>query len=232
MKGIIRTIQLLLVTGIWTGCNNDDTPTVVPADVQLISPTKDQVCEPGTNSETENSRLIFEWEKAENAQSYDLVVDDIETGENFIVYKEIYDTKKELELVHNRAYSWHVISKNINSDVHGTSPTWNFYFVGEPKKNYAPFPSKPLYPDYGSTVQLEDGKVTLRWETTDPDKDKLTYTLFLDEIDGLQEPTDEFKNIEIPSYTVQLEGGTYYWRVKASDGTNSSYSQVYTFTIN
>ncbi|MGS2738211.1 hypothetical protein [Sinomicrobium sp. M5D2P17] len=232
MRNILHIVLSfsILIAG---GCNDDDMPTVIPEDVELISPLKDQICEQGVNSEADKSRIFFEWEQAENAQSYDLVVNDLETGENFITYKKIYDTKKELELVHNRAYAWYVISKNTSTDETGISPTWNFFFVGEPKDNYAPFPADILYPDYGNTIQSSDGMVTLKWETSDPDGDDLFYTLYLDEIDGMQEPLDNFRKIESTTFTLQLDKGkTYYWRIKASDGTNSSYSQVYTFSIN
>jgi hypothetical protein len=234
MKNILKSIlSYSLVMFVLAGCTKDDKPSVVPADAVLVSPLKDQLCEQGVNSNLDKSRIFFEWQRAENAQSYDLVVTDLETGENFITYKDIYDTRKELELVHNHAYSWYVISKNINSSVTGISPTWNFFFVGVPKDNYAPFPASIVSPGYGNIVQSSDGMVTLEWEASDPDGDNLSYTLYLDEIDGMQEPSDDLKNINTTTFTVQLEiGKTYFWKVKSSDGYNSSYSQIYTFSVN
>lgn len=235
MKNVLNNIiSLSFLILMLTACSTNDSSAVSPADVILIAPLKDQICEQGINSVAYKSRIFFEWEAAANAQSYDLVVTDLETGENFITYNEIYDTKKELELIHNHAYSWYVISKNANTNETGISPTWNFFFVGEPKDNYAPFPASLVYPEYGNIVQnSNDELLNLKWEAADPDGDNLHYTLYLDEVDGLQEPLENYKTIENTSYTIQLESGkTYFWRIKSSDGFNSSYSQVYTFSTN
>ncbi|RAV28023.1 hypothetical protein [Sinomicrobium soli] len=233
MKNILNSVWALFILVIVAGgCNSDDDAPVIPGDVGLVFPLKDQPCEQGINSAGDRSRIFFEWTPAENAQRYDLVVNDLETGENFITYTEIYDTKKELELVHNRAYSWYVISRNIDSEETGMSPEWNFFFVGEPKDNYAPFPARLLSPGYGSTIRSSDGMVNLEWETSDPDGDQLSYTLYLDEVDGMQQPDDGFTAIENTAISLELDGGrTYYWRIKASDGANSSYSPVYTFSV-
>ena len=63
-----------------------------------------------------------------------------------------------------------------------------------------------------------------------PDGDELKYTLYIDKVDGKQTPssdntdlTDQTKNIQLDEKTI------YYWRIKTSDGENSSYSLVYSF---
>lgn len=233
MKKIDIIFSAVLFLMFLNSCGDDDqNPVQEISGASLVSPTKDQVCEQGVNTVGDSSRIIFQWEKDANASSYDLVVNDIESGENFIIYKEIYTTSKELELVHNRAYQWYVISRNASNEA-VESQKWNFYFVGEPKHNYTPFPSRLLAPSYGETITSDDGIVDFHWSTTDPDGDTLVYELYLDEIDGMQEPSDTLKDLERPSVSVYLESGkTYFWRVKASDGFNSSYSQVYSFKIN
>jgi hypothetical protein len=234
MKKFLKHIlSFSVVLSLLTGCNTDEVPAALPSEVSLISPLENQTCEEGINSEEDRSRIFFEWEPALNAQSYDLVVKDLETGVNFITYEEIYDTKKELELVHNRAYSWYVISKHSGSDETGVSPTWNFFFVGEPKENYAPFPASIIYPEFGESVDSSDGTVDLKWEASDPDGDNLMYTVYLDEVDGMQEPSENLSNFEDTDLSIQLETGkTYFWRVKSTDGSSSSYSQIYKFTVN
>ena len=53
--------------------------------------------------------------------------------------------------------------------------------------NYAPFPAELKTPASGSTISLTDGKATFSWEGTDPDSnDTLTYTLYVDTVDGKQ----------------------------------------------
>jgi len=212
------------------GCEKEDDVSSKLQEVNLIAPLQDQVCEQGINSSEDRSRVFFEWEQTKNAQSYDLIVTNLETGANFITYEDIYDTRKELELVHNKAYSWQVIARNTNSADTSSSPVWNFYFVGEPEENYAPFPASIISPQFGYTV--EDSSVELEWEASDPDGDTLNYTIFLDQIDGKQEPLAELTMLESTSTTVTVESGaTYFWRVKSSDGKSSSFSQVYNFIV-
>ena len=69
------------------------------------------------------------------------------------------------------------------------------------------------------------------WEGSDPDSgDTLTYTLYVDATDGKQTPPSAQTGISAKTLDVALEAATtYYWRVKTSDGTNSSYSIVYSF---
>ena len=48
--------------------------------------------------------------------------------------------------------------------------------------------------------------------------------------DGKQSPASDLTNISEKTVDVALDAGTlYYWRVKTSDGTNSSFSTVYSF---
>lgn len=228
--------QLKLILGMTSflflifSCSKDDVQDIQPEAVTLVSPLKGQSCEDGINTVGDKSRVFFEWKRAENAQIYDIVVTDLETGENYITYKDIYVTKKELELVHNHAYSWYVISRNAKGEKTAVSQTWNFFFVGEPKENYAPFPATILSPEFGKTISAGT-KVTLDWESSDPDGDALAYTVYLDQVDGKQTPKSGFSNLSGSSLEVELEAGTYYWRVQTSDGVSKSYSPVYTFNI-
>ena len=98
--------------------------------------------------------------------------------------------------------------------------------------NYAPFPAELKTPASGSTISLTDGKATFSWEGTDPDaNDTLTYTLQVDkDKDAFTDPSIVVSNLSDESVDVELDAAsTYYWRVKTSDGTNASYSIVYSF---
>ena len=56
------------------------------------------------------------------------------------------------------------------------------------------------------------------------------YTVYLDKTDGKQAPDDNNKNLESSELELSVEADTvYYWRIMTSDGTNSSYSPVFTF---
>ncbi|MBK56805.1 MAG: hypothetical protein CMC84_05885, partial [Flavobacteriaceae bacterium] len=69
------------------------------------------------------------------------------------------------------------------------------------------------------------------WEGSDPDSgDTLAYTLYVDKTDGKQAPPTEQTGLSVKTLDVALDAATiYYWRVKTTDGTNSSYSIVYSF---
>jgi len=137
-----------------------------------------------------------------------------------------------VELDKGQPYIWKVISKNTTTTQTGTSTSWKFYLAGPGIKNYAPFPADLKSPSSGSTVsRSSDGKVTFTWEGSDPDQgDELKYTLYVDKTDGKQTPSSELTNLSAKTVDVALDAGsTYYWRVKTSDGTNSSYSIVYSF---
>ena len=91
-----------------------------------------------------------------------------------------------------------------------------------------------ISPSSGSTVNATDGAVLLNWEGNDPDQDDtLTYTVYFDSTDGLQSPSTDHIDITESSLSVNIvNGSTYYWRVKTTDGTSSSYTLVYSFIVN
>ena len=77
----------------------------------------------------------------------------------------------------------------------------------------------------------EFGKVKFTWDGSDPDTgDTLKYTLYVDKINGKQTPPSSQTDIDSETFEVELEATTaYYWRVKTSDGVNSSFSNILTF---
>ena len=74
----------------------------------------------------------------------------------------------------------------------------------------------------------------MSWEGNDPDEsDTLTYTVYFDDTDGLQDPISNNTGVSETSLEVTIESGTtYYWRVKSSDGKSSSFTLVYSFVVN
>lgn len=232
MKKIIKICSAFLIVFI-LGCENDENKDVTPANAVLISPLKNQSCELGIKGVNNTSRLLFQWERAKNAQSYDLIVKNLNTGQNYITYTDIYDNFKELILVNDIPYSWKVVSRNIGTETVGTSEEWKFFFVGEPRKNYSPFPATILSPKQSANVTATSGKVNLSWQGSDPDGNALKYTIFIDAIDGLQPAIQSLKNISATSVQVDVVSGkTYFWRVQTNDGLSSSFSPVYSFKTN
>ena len=208
-----------------------DPPPSPPGSVTLTAPANGKVCETGTSTSDSKSNVDFSWQASSNTSTYDLQVTNLNTSA--VVNKTgLTSTNSTVELDKGQPYIWKVISKNTSTTQTGTSSSWKFYLAGQGIKNYAPFPADLKAPASGSTVsRSSEGKVTFTWEGSDPDQgDELKYTLYVDKTDGKQSPANDLTNITEKTVDVALDAGTlYYWRVKTSDGTNSSFSMVYSF---
>ena len=200
-----------------------------PTASSLSFPEDDKVCQEGTSVSDTESSVNFQWSASENTNSYDLIINDIES-ETSVTYSDIEETNKEATLVTARSYSWQIVSKSTETNVTATSELWQFYLAGEGEENFAPYPASIVAPASGSTVTPTNGLVTLKWTGEDPDNDVLTYTVYIDTEDGLQDTNGTISGITETETTYEVTSGSvYYWRVKSSDGQNSSFTQVYTF---
>ena len=201
-----------------------------PAKSTLSAPANSKTCETGTSVSSTQSDVDFTWGVSADTDSYDLKITDLNS--NVATNKTgLTTTSTKVTLDKGVPYSWFVTSKSTKSSVTTPSDTWKFYLAGTGVANYAPFPADLKAPSSGSTVKRTDGKVTFTWEGSDPDSgDTLTYTLYVDTTDGKQTPASAQTDLSVLTLDVALDAATtYYWRVKSSDGTNSSYSTVYTF---
>ena len=208
------------------------TPQVpTPGKSNLSAPENNEVCYEGEEVDDTNSEVTFSWDASSDTDSYDLVITNQETSQSQ-TESGITSTSKVVTLATDISYSWKIISKaNDTSDI-TESETWQFYLAGDGQENYAPFPATILSPSSGAAVDSNNGSIILSWEGNDPDEgDSLTYTIYFDQVDGLQNPIEE--DVSESSLEVSVENGTtYYWRVKTSDGKSSSYTIVYSFIIN
>ena len=207
----------------------DPPPPQPPGAVTLTAPANGKVCETGTSTSDTKSNVDFSWQASSNTSTYDLQVTNLTTSAA-INKTGLTSTNTTVELDKGQPYTWKVISKNTATTQTGTSSSWKFYLAGQGIKNYAPFPADLKNPVSGSTVsRSSDDKVTFTWEGSDPDQgDELKYTLYVDKIDGKQTPSSELTNLSAKTIDVVLDASsTYYWRVKTSDGTNSSFSIIY-----
>ena len=211
--------------------NVDPPPPTPPGSVSLTAPANGKVCETGTSTSDTKSNVDFSWQASSNTNTYDLQVTNLNTS--VAINKTGLTTiNATVELDKGQPYIWKVISKNNSTTQTGTSTSWKFYLAGQGIKNYAPFPADLKAPASGSTVsRSSDGKITFTWVGSDPDQgDELKYTLYVDKTDGKQSPASNLTDIAEKTVDVALDAGTlYYWRVKTSDGTNSSFSIVYSF---
>ena len=237
----MKKFKYLLVVLIMFSCGGseegggdggvDPPPPQPPGSVSLTAPASGKVCETGSSTSDTKSNVDFSWQASSNTNSYDLQVTNINTSTS-INKTGLTTTNATVELDKGQPYSWKVISKNTSTTQTGTSSSWKFYLAGQGIKNYAPFPADLKTPTSGSTIsRSSDGKITFIWEGSDPDQgDELKYTLYVDKTDGKQSPSSDLTNLTAKTADVSLDAETlYYWRVKTNDGTNSSFSIVYSF---
>ena len=208
------------------------TPQVpTPGKSNLSAPENNEVCYEGEEVDDSNSEVIFSWDASSDTDSYDLVITNQETSQSQ-TESGITSTSKAVTLATDVSYSWKVVSKANDTSDTTESDTWQFYLAGDGQENYAPFPATILSPTSGAAVDSNNGGITLSWEGNDPDEgDSLTYTIYLDEVDGLQDPIEEDSSETELEVSVE-SGTTYYWRVKTSDGKSSSFTLVYSFIVN
>ena len=210
------------------------TPQVpAPGKSGLSTPENNEVCFEGEAVDESNSAVTFSWESSSDTGSYDLQITNQETNQTQ-TESGITSTSKDVTLATDVSYSWKVVSKANDTSDTTNSDTWQFYLAGDGQENYAPFPSTILSPSSGAAVDASGGMVILSWEGNDPDEsDTLTYTVYFDDTDGLQDPSSNNTRVSVTSLEVTVESGTtYYWRVKSSDGKSSSFTLVYSFVVN
>ena len=202
-----------------------------PGKSTLTAPANNKTCETGTSVSDTKSDVTFTWGASADTNTYDLKITDLNS--NSVTNKTaLTTTTTKATLDKGVPYSWNITSKSTASSTNTASDTWKFYLAGTGIVNYAPFPADLKTPASGSTITRDgDGKVAFTWDGSDPDTDDtLTYTLYVDTTDGKQTPTSALTNLTAKTASVELAAATtYYWRVKTSDGVNSSYSIVYSF---
>jgi hypothetical protein len=240
MSNFNRYIALILVWGLaaCAGGGEDPapaptpppTPTVNPPTAASLSlPEKNKICESGISISTNQAEITFTWAAGTNTESYDLLVTDLNTNVAQTI-SNISAASQKVALNKATPYSWKVVSKSSKTTVTATSDSWNFYLAGASIVNYAPYPAEITAPTVSIYPTITNGKVTISWKGSDPESDTLTYTLFVDLVDGKQTPSAQFTNITASSVDVPVTTGKiYYFRVKSSDGKNSSYSVIYQF---
>ena len=242
MNNILKYFSFLFTLTLIIGCGGGggdegggdtgggDVTVNPPAKSTLSAPANNKTCETGTSVSSTQSDVDFTWGVSADTDSYDLKITDLNSS--VATNKTgLTTTSTKVTLDKGVPYSWTVTSKSTKSSVTTPSDTWKFYLEGTGFANYAPFPADLKAPSSGSTVKRTDGKATFTWEGSDPDSgDTLAYTLYVDKTDGEQTPSSAQTDLSVLTLDVALDAATtYYWRVKSSDGTNSSYSTVYTF---
>lgn len=94
--------------------------------------------------------------------------------------------------------------------------------------NENPAPTEPLL--VAPTTSMSGITTMLKWKSTDPNKDPLTYDVVITR-EGSTAPTQLVSGISADSLVLKglAYGTTYYWQVTVSDGVNSVTSKMWSF---
>lgn len=230
-----KLYTLLLSIPFLISCTNEcpngycetETCPFCPERAILIYPENNQICEPGQVLSDTQATVTLQWQHAEDADRYSLTITNQSDGQTQTV-DDLLENSFTLTLSRAQAYTWTVTSYNQRSNITQTSFPYQFYLQGKGKENYAPFSPILLTPESGKSI--ESGSVLFSWSATDLDSDPLSYTLFVDTVDGKQTPPLLQQDISVTELTIDLEPSKlYYYRVEASDGRFTSSSITRSF---
>ena len=241
MKNILKYIGFLfftlnlLISCSCDGCDDHhetsskkkSTVMVNPNAPTLTAPSNNNSCEVGKKVNANRSEVTFSWAATANTKSYTLSYTNATT--NVTSNKTLLSTSTTAILNRGTVYSWRVTAHNIIPSKTATSGSRTFYLSAEPIVTNVPLAAVLKTPSSST------GVASLAWEGSDPDAgDTLSYTVYVDKVDGKQTPLSALTNLSSKTASATLEAGsTYFWRVKTTDqNKNSSFSLISTFTPN
>ncbi|TCK68754.1 hypothetical protein DFQ05_0264 [Winogradskyella wandonensis] len=193
--------------------------------VQLIFPLENELCTTGTNITDTESTVLFEWVPNNNADSYNVTVENLNTGE--IIELETTDFLVPITIARANSFRWFV--SYVYRDDILTSESWNFYNAGIGVQTYPPFPAEIISPTMAQNI-LATSTVTLQWNGNDVDDDIVGYDVYF----GTSNPP-EISNADITNteQSVAVTPDTiYYWSITTKDAEgNESSSVVFQFKV-
>ncbi len=201
-----------------------------PTKAVLSLPANNEACISGTITSPTLSSILFKWVAAQNTESYELTIKNLESG--VTTTQTTTATELAVTLTRNVPYSWFVTAKSTKIATTAVSDTWKFYNVGEAASAFAPFPADLTFPKMAQRVTPTSGKISLTWAGSDVDNDILNYDIYL----GTNASPALIKaaqvGLSLPNVDVSA-GTTYYWKVITRDNKgNTSDSGIYVFYTN
>ena len=221
----MRTILLLFCSGIlFVGCKEDPIP--VPEAALLLSPLNNTTCLSIPQGNT-NAVVNFQWNMAENADRYSLVIRNAVTNEEQTSQTE--ETTTTASLAKGAPYSWKIISLSDDTTETAVSATWSFYLEATQQYDYIPLPAQLLSPEDTATATVQSGNVTLSWTGRDLDNDIVGYDVYLGPAaDQLQRVESSFSGSTVD--VAVNPSTTYFWEIATHDQNgNVSFSGIRRF---
>lgn len=232
MRNILFLTLLILIIGSCKPKKSDvPAPVKTPAKAVLLFPAQNEPCTNGVVVSTTQSTVQFKWNKADNTDSYDLVLKNLESGVT-TTHPAAANTQLDLTIARNMPFSWYIVSKSSTSSSNIQSDTWKFYNAGPASVSYAPYPADAMIPALGANVNATGGKITLDWNGSDADNDIVSYDVFFGTTNTPALLSANVVNSILPDVTVAAST-TYFWKVITKDAKgNKSDSGIYQFRVN
>lgn len=226
MRNLFILCCLVLTLG---SCKKKRAP-VPPEAVQLIFPEENSECTTGLSLDANTSQVEFRWIAAENTDSYELRVTNINTGT--VQNIGTANTSARLPLAKGEPFTWLVRSKNTEVQQTVSSEQWSFYNAGS-RTSFAPFPASNISPASADNVFKDiNNEVTLSWSASDLDNDITGYEVYFS---VETTPTTLLRSLSAGTTTIKTSvssGTVYYWSVVVIDAEgNRSNSGVYSFKV-
>ena len=227
-----KIILIILVCLALIGCKKNSvdpqSETLTPTKALLIFPHNNSDCNLGEVVNTNESKVLFEWEPGENTDAYDLNVTSMISSETITVSTKSF--KQELILRRGEPYTWFVISKSLSVEETAKSDVWSFYNAGLGTISHIPFPAELLSPEFAEVVSGVE-TISLNWNGQDLDEDIISYDVYY----GTTSMPPVFaKDITNNSITnIKVEKDTiYYWMIITRDASgNISRSEISQFRV-
>ena len=212
-----------------SGNDPDPQPDPVPDPVAatLVFPANNTECNEGDIVSDTQSRVTFQWNAAQNTDSYEVNIRNLNT--NNTSKSNSSTNSADITIERGVPYEWFVVSKANGTTVTANSDTWKFYNQGPGIENYAPFPAEAVSPGRGASISA-NGPLTLEWSGSDVDNDLVEFDVYF----GTDsDPSNLFETTsESTSEVTVTSGETYYWRIISRDSqNNTSQSEIFEFLV-
>lgn len=201
------TITTILITSLFSSCSSSGEETPTPPETSNLTkkaigvlPENGEPCADYTEAVNDASKVLiaFEWNAAEYAQSYVLVVLE---GSNEVYTTTINSLETEVQLDRGKTYSWFLTA--INEDGETKGDAYSFTSPGTPIGNFAPYTAE--------IIVAFNTRMSVSWVGNDEDGDVLTYDVTIKNNESVLVQETDYSDTSInpidfePSATYDLE---------------------------
>lgn len=213
---------MLSLTLISCGKESINDPEEITEIAENRPPSTPLLLHPYNEMECIYGRLTFEWSDSKDPEEdhvyYDFQLSENNTFEDLSLQKYSSVPLLQIQLESGKKFYWRIKAIDHKLEESEYSEVRSFYTEPTLKQNGFPFPPEAVNPLDRHEIDLD--KVTLSWETADPDGDELTYDLYFG---SSNPPVLLEKELKTNTYDVALEPSTtYYWKVVAKDPKSAS----------